>query len=71
MLTAARRDWAAARALPHGVIRTAYRTDGVHLVGGGDATAPYSTAIGCMSGHRQAAEVTRTDTAIPTGLQIP
>lgn len=70
MLTAARRDWAAARALPHGVIRSTYRTDGVHFVGGGDATASYSIAIRCMSGHRQAAKVTRIDVAIPTGVQI-
>ena len=40
MLTAASRDWAAARALPHRAIRNAHCTDGVHFVGEDDAIAP-------------------------------
>lgn len=40
MLIAARRDWAAARALPRRVIRNAHCTDGEHFVGECDAIAP-------------------------------
>lgn len=40
MLTAASRDWATARALPHHAIRNARCTDGVRSVGDDNAGAP-------------------------------